>query len=94
MDGGDDRLRQSMANAGNVFLVSLVVDSEDGETKVLAQPDPYFADVAAGVAAADLPTPFETIRDGTLTGSVRGRARSRLRPGSLSRTHGGSTSMT
>ena len=66
VDGGDDRLRQSMANAGNVFLVSLVVDSEDGETKVLAQPDPYFADVAAGVAAADLPTPFETIRDGTL----------------------------
>lgn len=66
VDGGDDRLRQSMADAGNVFIVSQVVDSEDGEGKVLAQPDPYFADVAAGVASADLPTPFETIRDGTL----------------------------
>ena len=49
-----------------MILVSLVVDSEDGESKVLARPDPYFADVAAGVASADLPTPFETIRDGTL----------------------------
>ena len=67
MDGGDDRLRQALANAGNVILVSTVVDSEDGESKVLADPDPYFAEVAAGVASADLPTPFETIRDGTLT---------------------------
>ena len=66
MDGGDDRLHQALADAGNVILVSLVVDSEDGESKVLARPDPYFADVAAGVASADLPTPFETIRDGTL----------------------------
>ena len=67
MDGGDDRLRQALADAGNVILVSMVVDSEDGESKVLADPDPYFAEVAAGVASADLPTPFETIRDGTLT---------------------------
>ena len=67
MDGGGDRLRQALADAGNVILVSMVVDSEDGESKVLANPDPYFAEVAAGVASADLPTPFETIRDGTLT---------------------------
>ena len=66
MDGGDDRLHQALADAGNVILVSLVVDSEDGGSRVLARPDPYFADVAAGVASADLPTPFETIRDGTL----------------------------
>ena len=55
MDGGDDRLRQALADAGNVILVSMVVDSEDGESKVLADPDPYFAEVAAGVASADLP---------------------------------------
>ena len=66
MDGGDDRLHQALADAGNVVLVSLVVESEDGESRVLARPDPYFADVAAGVATADLVTPFETIRDGTL----------------------------
>ena len=66
MDGGDDRLHQALADAGNVILVSLVVDSEDGQSRVLARPDPYFTDVAAGVASADLPTPFETIRDGTL----------------------------
>ena len=77
MDGGDDRLRQALDEAGNVILVSLLVDGEDGETKILASPDPYFAEVSAGVASADLPTPFETIRDGTLAV----RSGDRLAPG-------------
>jgi adenylate cyclase len=69
-DGGDDLLREAIANAGNVVLVAdlQIVDGQP----VLIEPDPFFADVAADIAAADLPTPFETIRDGTLAVRSRG----------------------
>jgi adenylate cyclase len=69
-DGGDDLLREAIENAGNVVLVAdlQIVDGQP----VLIEPDPFFADVAADVAAADLPTPFETIRDGTLAVRSRG----------------------
>jgi class 3 adenylate cyclase/CHASE2 domain-containing sensor protein len=63
-DGGDDRLRASIESAGNVVLVSLVEEVDDLPT--LVEPDTFFSKVAADVASADLPTPFETQRDGTL----------------------------
>ena len=64
MDGGDDLLHAAIERAGNVVLVSRVVTSDDGP--VLERPHSYFADVAAGVAAAEVPTPFETVQDGVL----------------------------
>lgn len=71
IDGGDDLLRDAMARAGNVILVGPVVQTEAGP--VLGRPHPYFADVAAGVGAAELPTAFETVREGAL--AVRSGAR-------------------
>ena len=64
MDHGDQLLHDAIERAGNVVLVSRVVTTPSGP--VLERPDPYFADVAAGVAAAEVPTPFETVQDGTL----------------------------
>ena len=64
LDAGDDRLRESIARAGNVFLVARTVVTDSGPR--LAAPHPYFADAAAGVAAADLANPFEMVLDGTL----------------------------
>jgi adenylate cyclase len=75
LDGGDDKLRDAIERAGNVILVAPVVVGEG--TPQLLQPDPFFADVAVGVAAADLPTPFETQRDGSLAV----RSGDRLEPG-------------
>ncbi len=63
-DGGDDSLHDAIEKAGNVILVAPVTQTDSGP--VLAPPHPYFADVAAGVGAADLPTAFETVRDATL----------------------------
>lgn len=71
IDGGDDLLRDAIARAGNVILVGPVVQTETGP--VLGQPHPDFAEVAAGVGAAELPTAFETVREGTL--AVRAGAR-------------------
>ena len=65
IDGGDARLRDAIQRAGNVVLVGPTDGSSAQRTWL--PPDPYFADVAAAVASADLPTPFETIRDGVLT---------------------------
>ena len=71
IDGGDDLLREAIERAGNVILVGPVVQTEAGP--VLGRPHPYFADVAAGVSTAELPTAFETFREGAL--AVRSGAR-------------------
>ena len=60
MDQGDELLRGAIERAGNVVLVSRVVTTPEGPQ--LERPDPYFADVAA----AEVPTPFETVQDGVL----------------------------
>jgi adenylate cyclase len=64
LDDGDARLRDAIARAGNVVLVAPTV--QQGDTRVLRPPDPYFAEVAAAVSSADLPTPSETVRGATL----------------------------
>lgn len=62
--GGDDRLRDAIAAAGNVVLVAPTVTGNGGAR--LAPPHPRFAEAAAGLGAADLPSPFETVRDAAL----------------------------
>ena len=64
LDNGDEKLRDAIRDAGNVVLVAETV--QQGATRRLNPPDPYFAEVAAAVATADLPTPYETARDATL----------------------------
>lgn len=64
IDGGDDLLRGAIERAGNVILVTPVQQGDEGP--VTSPPHPYFADVAAGVGSAELPSSFETFRDGTL----------------------------
>lgn len=61
---GDQRLRESIANAGNVIIGAETVTTDSG--RVLNAPHPYFSEVAAGVASTTLITPFETIREGAL----------------------------
>jgi class 3 adenylate cyclase/CHASE2 domain-containing sensor protein len=65
IDDGDARLREAIRRAGNVVLVAPTVGSST--ERRLLRPDPFFADVAAAVGTADLPTPYETIRNGVLT---------------------------
>lgn len=64
LDSGDVKLRAAIARAGNVILVG---PTTTDTPRVFLPPDTFFASHAAGVATADLPTPFETIRDGVLT---------------------------
>lgn len=64
MDDGDTRLRDAIRDAGNVVIVAQTV--QDGDVRRLVPPDPFFADVAAAVAAADIPTPYETSRHAAL----------------------------
>jgi len=64
VDGGDDRLRASIERAGNVILVTPIEQTDSGPA--ISPPDPWFANVAAGVGSAELPSSFETFRDGTL----------------------------
>ena len=64
IDGGDDRLRSAIERAGNVILVTPIAQTDSGP--VASPPHPYFAEVAAGVGSAELPSSFETFRDGTL----------------------------
>ncbi len=71
LDRGDARLRESIRRAGNVVLASAT--EQDGRRRVPAPPDPYFAQVAAGVGTADTPTPYETVRDAVLTVDVGDR---------------------
>lgn len=70
MDGGDDLLRDAIRAAGNVVLVAPTEPTDQGSRMV--PPDPFFGDVASGVGAADLPTPFETLRDGLLAVRTEG----------------------
>jgi adenylate cyclase len=65
IDSGDVKLHDAIARAGNVVLVAPTVQTDSMRT--WQPPDPYFANVAAAVASADLPTPYETVRDGVLT---------------------------
>ena len=65
LDSGDVKLRAAIERAGNVVLVG--PSTGDAGLRTFVAPDTFFADVAAGVAVADLPTPFETIRDAVLT---------------------------
>ncbi len=64
MDRGDDRLQRAIEEAGNVVLVAPMVSTDSG--RVLKEPHPAFAGPAADVGAADLPTAFETVREGVL----------------------------
>ena len=64
IDRGDELLRESIARAGNVILVTPVEQTDSGP--VMTPPHRYFAEVAAGVGSAELPSSFETFRDGTL----------------------------
>jgi adenylate cyclase len=63
-DRGDELLRNAIQRAGNVVLVGPVEQTDSGPR--LGKPHPYFAEVAAGVGAAELPTAFETVREATL----------------------------
>ena len=65
MDSSDVKLHDAMKRAGNVVLVAPTSGSETQREVQL--PDTYFTHVAAAVGTADLPTPFETVRDGVLT---------------------------
>ena len=65
MDSGDVKLRAAMQRAGNVVLVAPTYGSST--RRQIQMPDTYFTHVAAAVASADLPTPFEVARDGELT---------------------------
>ncbi|MGQ0563331.1 MAG: adenylate/guanylate cyclase domain-containing protein [Gemmatimonadota bacterium] len=65
LDSGDVKLRDAIRRAGNVVLVAPTFGPSTSRT--IQPPHPYFSEVAAAVASADLPTPFETVRDGVLT---------------------------
>ena len=62
MDSSDVKLHDAMQRAGNVVLVAPTVG--DQTNRQLLLPDTYFTHVAVAVGSADLPTPFETVRDG------------------------------
>jgi adenylate cyclase len=64
IDRGDELLRDAIARAGNVILVTPVEATDSGP--VMTPPHRYFAEVAAGIGSAELPSSFETFRDGTL----------------------------
>jgi adenylate cyclase len=64
IDHGDDLLRSAIQRAGNVVLVTPIEQTDSGP--VTSPPHPFFAAVAAGVGSAELPSSFETFRDGTL----------------------------
>ena len=60
----DHRLRAAIQAAGNVVLVAPTPVTAAGP--MLAPPHPFFADVAADIGAAELPTAFETFRNAPL----------------------------
>jgi adenylate cyclase len=64
LTGGDDALRAAMERAGNVILVGPLAQTDSGP--VLERPDTFFLNAAAGLGGAELPTAFETVREGTL----------------------------
>ncbi len=62
--GGDEALRSAIENAGNIILAAPLVNTDSGY--VARPPDPYFADVAAAVGYAEIPTAFDVVTDATL----------------------------
>ncbi len=62
---GDSMLAEEIRQAGNVVIVGPSVETDS--SRVFHVPHPMFAEPAAAVADASTPTPFETIRDVTLT---------------------------
>jgi adenylate cyclase len=62
IDGGNDLLRDAIERAGNVILVAPVEQSDEGP--VVQEPLPFFAEVAAGIGSAELPSAFDNFRDG------------------------------
>jgi len=70
MDRGDSRLREAIRNAGNVVLATGTRGNEQG--RAVFPVDTFFASGAAGVGTADLPTPFETVRDVVLAARADG----------------------
>ena len=64
IDDGDDLLQAAIERAGNVVLVTPIQVTDSGP--VSFSPHPYFADVAADIGTAEVPTAFETFRSGTL----------------------------
>ena len=64
---GDEMLRDAIQRAGNVVLVAPTRFLEGGTAREFLAPHPYFTEVAAAVATADVPTAFETVRDAALT---------------------------
>ncbi len=58
---GDRRLAEAIRAAGNVVLVAPTVVEDEGP--VVLQPDSMFANAAAAVAVADLPTAFDRAAD-------------------------------
>jgi class 3 adenylate cyclase len=74
IDGGDDLLRSAIERAGNVILVTPIQQTDEGP--VVSPAHAFFADVAAGVGSAELPSSYETFRDGTLAVRSGGRLES------------------
>ncbi len=63
--GGDEALRAAIEQAGNVILAAPLDRTEAGGW-VAHPPDPYFAEVAAGVGYAEIPTAFDVVSEATL----------------------------
>lgn len=63
--GGDEALRAAIEQAGNVILAAPLARTPEGGW-VGEPPDPYFADVAAGVGYAEIPTAFDVVSEATL----------------------------
>ncbi len=64
IDSGNDLLRDAIERAGNVILVSPLVQTDSGP--VATPPHPYFTEVAHDVGTAELPAAFDYFRDATL----------------------------
>lgn len=64
IDGGNDLLRDAMERAGNVILATPVEQTDSGPA--VMNPHPFFLDAAAGAGSAELPSSFETFREGAL----------------------------
>ena len=63
--GGDQALRDAIARAGNVILAAPLERTPDGGW-LAAPPDTFFANVAAGVGYAEIPTAFDVVSEATL----------------------------
>lgn len=63
-EGADERLRAAIQKAGNVILAAPLVQTDSGW--VTDPPDPFFAEVAAGVGYAELPTAYDVVQQAVL----------------------------